>query len=201
MNISQLKEKISTLTPLTGLVDFYLAESKSLEKRETQFIISDMDDTLISRHKLTIDEPLLKKNRGQEGNKVIINHFGIHNIVQRFYKDQNPPQDIINIMKEAHDSLILTAGVPEFAIMKYRVAWLDDFPIQVVYDGKDKILKTLQYVLFDLKYIPSEIIIYEDRPQYFVEYRELIENILWTQVTIMKVEMNGNDWYKSIEEI
>jgi hypothetical protein len=134
-----------------------------------------MDDTLISRHRLAIDEPLLKESRGQEGNKVVINHFGIHDIVSRFYEDQNPPQDIANIMREVDDCLVLTAGVPEYAMMKYRAADLSEFPIQVVYDGKDKILKTLQYVLFELKYIPSEIIVYEDRPQYFIEYRELIE--------------------------
>jgi hypothetical protein len=79
-----------------------------------------MDDTLISRHRLAIDEPLLKENRGQEGNKVVINHFGIPYIIDTFYAKQNPPQDIVNIMKEAADSLVLTAGVPEYAMMKYR---------------------------------------------------------------------------------
>jgi hypothetical protein len=104
-------------------------------------------------------------------------------------------------MKEAADSLVLTAGVPEYAMMKYRATWLENFPVEVVYDGKDKILKTLQYVLFKLKYIPSEIVVYEDRPQYFVEYRELIEWLLWTKLTIMYVEMDGNDGYKKIAEV
>jgi hypothetical protein len=163
---------------LTGLVDFYLEESSKLEKRDAVFSIADMDDTLISRDRLAIDEPLLKESRGQEGNKVVINHFGIHNIVERFYANQNPPQDIANIMKNSSDSLVLTAGVPEYAMMKYKAANLSEFPIQVVYDGKDKILKTLQYILFELKYIPDEIVIYEDRPQYFVEYKDLIEGVL-----------------------
>ncbi len=200
-NIETLKKLILWLTPLTGLVDFYIEESAKLEKRGSRFIISDMDDTLISRHRLAIDEPLLKENRGQEGNKVVINHFGIPYIIDTFYAKQNPPQDIVNIMKEAADSLVLTAGVPEYAMMKYRATWLENFPVEVVYDGKDKILKTLQYVLFKLKYIPSEIVVYEDRPQYFVEYRELIEWLLWTKLTIMYVEMDGNDGYKKIAEV
>lgn len=201
MEIQRLKKLISGLTPLTGLVDFYLTEVETLEKRQTTFIISDMDDTLISRHRLAIDEPLLKENRGQEWNKVVINHFGIHDIVKRFYTDQNPPQDIVNKMKQAEDCLILTAWVPEYAMMKYKAAGLEKSPIQVVYDGKDKILKTLQYVLFELKYIPAKIIVYEDRPQFFVEYRELIEWILGCKLTIMYVEMDGNEEYKKIEEL
>jgi len=201
MNIQTLKTIISRLTPLTGLVDFYIQESVKLEKRETKFIISDMDDTLISRHRLAIDEPMLKEARGQEWNKVVINHFGIDDIVSRFYENQNPPQDITDKMREAWDALVLTAWVPEYAMMKYKAAGLQEFPIEVVYDGSDKILKTLQYVLFTLKYIPSEIIVYEDRPRYFIEYRELIEWVLWTKLTIMYIEMDGNDGYKKIEEI
>lgn len=201
LNTDQLKELISWLTPLTGLVDFYIEESNKLEKRDTTFVISDMDDTLISREQLAIQEPLLKENRGQEGNKVVINHFGIPYIIDKFYANQNPPQDIVNIMRNAQDSLVLTAWVPEYAMMKYRVAWLEEFPIQVVYDGSDKILKTLQYIIFELKYIPSEIVVYEDRPQYFIEYRELIEWVLWTKLTIIYVEMDGNDSYKKIEGI
>lgn len=201
MKKNTLYSLIRRLTPLTGLVDFYIEESSKLERRESKFIISDMDDTLISRHRLAIDEPLLKENRGQEWNKMVINHFWIHNIIERFYTDQNPPQDIADVMRKTDDSLVLTAGVPEYAMMKYRAAWLEEFPIEIVYDGKDKILKTLQYILFQLKYIPSEIVVYEDRPQYFIEYRELIEWLLWTKLTIMYVEMDGNDGYKKIEEI
>ena len=201
LNTDQLKELISWLTPLTGLVDFYIEESNKLEKREVTFIISDMDDTLISREQLAIQEPLLKVNRGQEGNKVVINHFGIPYIIDKFYANQNPPQDIADKMRESTDCFILTAWVPEYAMMKYRAAWLEEFPIRIVYDGQDKILRTLQYVLFELKYIPSEIIVYEDRPQYFIEYKDLIEWVLWTKLTIMYVEMDGNDGYKKIEEI
>ncbi len=197
----QLKEVISELTPLTGLVDFYLAEVQNLKKEKSVFIISDMDDTLICRDQLAIQEPLLKENRGQEWNKMVINHFWIHDIIKRFYQDQNPPKDIVNKMKAIKDTLVLTAGVPEYAMMKYKAAWLEDFPIEIVYDGQDKILKTLQYILFTLKYIPSEIIVYEDRPQHFIKYRELIEQLLWSKLTIMYVEMDGNKGYKKIEEV
>ncbi len=198
---TQLKEKISWLTNRVGFVDFYLTEVKKLEKRDTKFIICDIDDTLLSRDRLAIDEPLLKKNRAQAGNDVVINHFGIHDIIERFYVNQNAPQDIIDIMKWNEENLVLTAWVPEYAQMKAKAGNFDMFPLVVVYEGKEKILETIRYVLFELKYIPSEIIVYEDRPQYFVEYRDFLESILWCKITIMFVEMNGNDGYKKIEAI
>ena len=201
MNTEQLKEKIFWLTDRIGLVDFYLEEIKKLEKRDSKFIICDIDDTLLCRERLAIEEPLLKENRGQAGNDVVINHFGIHNIIDRFYANQNAPQDIIDLMKENEDNLILTAWIPEYAQMKARAWNFDSFPIRVVYAGEDKILETIRYILFDLKYIPSEIIVYEDRPEYFVEYRDFLEEILWTRLTIMYVEMNGNNGYKKIEAI
>jgi hypothetical protein len=52
-----------------------------------------------------------------------------------------------------------------------------------------------------LKYIPNTIVIFEDRPQYFVEYRDLIEDVLWVNLIINKVIMDWNDSIPSIEEI
>lgn len=200
MNIKQLKEKISNITDLTGLVDIYIYEVKKLEKKQTQVRISDLDYTLFSRDEQLAWEQLLRENRGNLGNKVIVNEVWVPNIIQKYYLEKAYPQDIISQMNPKTD-MILTAGFPEFQYAKTQAMKINHFPIRIVLNPTDKILELIRYVLYTLKFIPSEIIIYEDRPQYFVEYRELIENILWTQVTIMKVEMNGNDGYKSIEEI
>jgi hypothetical protein len=97
--------------------------------------------------------------------------------------------------------IILTAGMPELQIMKARWAGLEKYTLRVVAEWKDKILEAIRYVLFELKYIPSEIIVYEDRPQFFIEYRALIEWVLWTKLTIMYVEMDGNNGYKKIEAV
>ena len=196
----RLKEIISGLTDRVGLVDFYIQEASTLPRKNNKLIISDMDDTLLSRSRLSEEEALLRENRGQEWNKVVINHFGIHNIVERFYTNQNPPQDIVNIMKQNDENLIMTAWVPEYALMKARAWNLDCFPVRVTESWEDKITETIRYILFELKYIPSEIIVYEDRPQYFIQYRELIEWVLGCELTIMKVVMDGNDGYKSIEQ-
>jgi len=195
----RLKEIISGLTDQTGLVDFYIEEAAKLERRDNSFIMCDMDDTLISRSHITDAEELLRINRGAAGNKLIINHFGINNIISRFYENQNPPQDIAKLLSP-ENSIILTAWVIEYQYRKRESIWLTHIPIKIVWDGKDKIMACIQHVLFVLKYIPSEIIIYEDRPQYFIQYRELIEWVLGCELTIMKVVMDGNDGYKSIEQ-
>ena len=104
----------------------------------------------------------------------MINHIGINTMVQKYYEGKKYPSEIIEKLSP-ENSLILTAGIPEYQHGKVRAMNIQHIPMQVVWEGKDKILETIRYVLFELKYIPAEIIIYEDRPQYFLEYKELIE--------------------------
>lgn len=201
MNLKNLQNKLSEITEFTGLAEYYLEKAKSLPKKERVFIISDMDDTLLARSPLTQAEELLRTHRGMEGNKVVINHFGISDIVSRFYSDTNPPKDIQDMLRDpSYDSLILTAWVPEFAYEKALAGWLLDIPFCVVDSAQDKILKTLQYVVQTLRYIPSEIRIYEDRPNFFIEYKELIEELLGTKLSVFYVEMNENESYKTIKQ-
>ncbi len=195
-----LKKLISNLTPQVWLVDTYMSEAKKLEKKDTIFHICDVDDTLFGRRDQLESEPMLQEKRWYEWNTYMINEIGIHNMIQKHYIWKTFPKDIIS-QCTPENSLLLTAGIPEYQYMKVAAMNLEKYPLEIVWEWKDKIMKTLQYILFELKYIPAEIIVYEDRPQFFVEYRELIEQTLWTKLTIMKVEMDGNDGYKSIDEI
>ncbi len=196
----KLKEIISTLTDQIGLVNLYIHESEELKKKDTSFIICDLDYTLFSRDEQIEWEPMLKEKRGYEGNTYMINHIGINNMVAKYYEWKKYPQDIIKKLSP-ESSLILTAGIPEYQHKKRRSMNIEHIPMKVVWEWKDKVLETIRYVLFELKYIPAEIIVYEDRPQFFVEYKELIEWALWTKLTIMYVEMDGNEGYKKIEEL
>ena len=195
-----LKNLISGLTDQVGLVDFYLEEAKTLPKKDCVFSICDLDDTIFARADQLACEPELVKRRGYEWNTYMINEIGLHNMIQKYYQWKTYPKEIIE-KNTPENTLILTAGIPEYQELKSRALKLTHFPMQVVWEWKDKILATIRYVIFELKYIPSEIIVYEDRPQYFVEYRELIEWVLGTKLTIMFVEMNGNIWYNKIEEM
>ena len=52
-----------------------------------------------------------------------------------------------------------------------------------------------------MKFIPNKIIVYEDRPEYFIENKSLIEDFLWTTLEIMFVEMLDNKNEPNIKKI
>ncbi len=200
LSTQELKEKISNLTDQIGLIDCYLIEVSKLPKKQTVFSIIDLDDTLFSRKQMLENDKRLRENRWYTGNMIVINEIGLHNMIEKYYRWKKYPQEIIS-EKDPQASLILTAWVPEYQKLKQEEMWISHFPMRIVWEGKDKVLETIRYVLFELRYIPKEIIVYEDRPQYFIEYRDLIEWVLWIKLTIMYVEMDGNNGYKKIEEV
>lgn len=192
------KEFLEKLWENSSLIDFYLKESQNIWKKDTIIRVCDFDDTLFSRDKQLQDKNL-RENRAEKGINFIVENYGIHEFSKKYYRNKTIPQEILSLLKKDSD-IILTAWLIELQQIKLREAWLWEYNIKIVYSWKDKILETIRYVLFELKYIPSEIIVYEDRPQFFIEYRELIEWVLWCKLTIMYVEMDGNDGYKKIEE-
>ncbi|NDK09825.1 hypothetical protein GW846_03540 [Candidatus Gracilibacteria bacterium] len=191
--------KMKKLTDRPLVLNFYIEEVKHLEKKESALRVSDLDDTLFGRGDQLESEVKLRENRGASGIDVIINDLGLHTFIQEQYHTDFP-RDILDLLDPKID-IILTAGMVELQRMKAQKMQLDNYTVKIVDTGIDKIMAVIQYVIFELKYIPSEIIVYEDRPEYFIEYRELMESLLGTKLTIMFVEMNGNDGYKSIQEV
>ncbi|MCH8518161.1 hypothetical protein LAT59_00140 [Candidatus Gracilibacteria bacterium] len=201
MNKEGLQEYMRELGERTGLIDFYLQEIASLSKDEDIVIrIVDFDDTLFSREEQLEKESALRENRGGAGIDVIVNSMGISQFIDTYYRGHDFPHDIFNLMNPETD-VILTAGLRELQYMKTEAVGLLDFPTTVVDEGKDKVLEVLRYIVFEFGVIPREVIIYEDRPEYFIQYRELLESLLGIKITIMKVEMDGNRGYKRIEEV
>lgn len=196
-----LKKLMLELGEREGLVDFYLQEIASLSKEKDMIIrIVDFDDTLFSRTEQLEKEKKLSENRAGAGIDVIVNEMGISHFIDTYYRGQDFPKDIFNLLDSETD-LILTAGLRELQYMKTEAVGLLDFPTTVVNEGKDKILETLRYIVFEFGIIPAEVIIYEDRPDHFIKYRELLEGLLWCKITIILVEMDGNRGYKKIEAI
>lgn len=196
----ELKHVFSELTEQTGLLDFYCEQAEKLERKEIDFSICDLDDTLFSRAEQLENEPMLKAKRGYEWNTYMINEIGINSMIEKYYVGKNYPQDILKQCDIAN-TLILTAGIPEYQMRKYESLNLAPYAIEIVREGKDKVLATIRYILFSLKYIPTSITVYEDRPQFFIKYRTLIEWCLNTKLKIFFVEMDGNRWYKKIEAV
>jgi hypothetical protein len=199
-NINTLKEKITGLTERTWLVDFYIKEAQKLEKKDSILRIADFDDTLFGRRDQLEAETKLKELRWDAGTTFILNEMWVHTYIEKYYKWVTLQSEILDLLDKNTD-IILTAGMKELQTMKIRAVDLDSYNLKIVDFWEDKILESIRYVLFELRYIPTEIVVYEDRPQYFIEYRELIEWILWTKLTIMFVEMDWNEGYKSIKEV
>jgi hypothetical protein len=96
-----------------------------------------------------------------------------------YYNNVSIPTEILSKLDSSRDIVMTAGGSRDFQIAKVRSCKeLDDFKLVVTKDAQEKVPELIRHVLFELRYIPSEIIIYEDRPQYFIEYRELIESVL-----------------------
>jgi hypothetical protein len=126
--------------------------------------------------------------------------MGIEEYIQNFVANRNYPRDIISTLDSKKD-LILTAGIYETQLAKIRACGLENYQVLVTPNGQDKILASIRYVLFTLKYLPKTITLYEDRPEYFLEYRDLIEDVLETKLIIKKVVLHGNTGKMDITEM
>ncbi len=184
------------------LLEFWSEYANWLEKQDTIFQVSDFDYTLFSRDEQFEKIPELLENRWDLWPKYLFENFGMSSFIENFYVTTTIPTEIVERLDSSRD-IIMTAGASkDFQLAKIRsIPALKNFTVVSTLDGEQKIPELIRYVLFSLQYIPSEIIIYEDRPEYFIEHTSLIEKTLWTKLTVMKVEMDWNSGYKSIEEV
>lgn len=187
-----MKEKLLELTPFNWLYDLWKELVEKMDKQEWNIIISDLDDTIFSRKEQLEWSEELRNNRGIKWNFKIINEISISPYIQKWVKWKKYPKNIISLLNKETD-LILTAWFLEIQKMKVTELWIQDYNMIVVDTAKDKIISTIQYIIFDLWYIPSSITIYEDRPEFFMEYKSLLEDILSTKIIINKVVMQGNN--------
>ena len=195
-----MQNKLKQLTPYYGLYDFWKHKVKDLEKKDINFNILDLDDTIFSVSERVNSHKMFQENRAEKWNLLIINELWLKEVTQKWYKNKPFPTQLIDSVK-TDESLILTAWIREYQEEKIMHLWLQSFNALITDTWEDKIIALIRYIIFDLKYIPSMITVYEDRPQYFIEYRDLLEEILWCKITIMYVQMTGNKGYKKIEEI
>ncbi|MCH2188916.1 hypothetical protein MK079_03745 [Candidatus Gracilibacteria bacterium] len=184
------------------LEEFWSELAKKLEKKDNIFQVADFDYTLFSRDEQFTGIPELLNNRADKGPAYLFENYGMIEFLEKYYKNHPLPKGIIEKFDPSRDIIMTAGGSKDFQIAKVRSCpELNDFRVVLTYDGKEKIPELIRYILFELRYIPSEIIVYEDRPQYFVEYRDFVEETLGTKLTVMKVEMDGNEGYKSIGEV
>lgn len=184
------------------LEELKLLENKKnkLEKKDIDLIISDFDDTIFSTDRV-IKNDYRKGRRWDEWNQFLKeNPEIIKEIIEKEYNSVKFPKTIFWKLRLNHD-LILTKWIPEFQPYKLKATWCDKFNHIITDSAEKKIIETINYVVNNLWFIPNKITVYEDRPEYFIKHRELIESFLNTKLEIMFVEMNWNENEPKITEI
>jgi len=195
-----MKEKLLELTQFNWLYNHWKNLVSQLDKKDVNIIVTDLDDTIFSRNEQLEWSEELRKNRGVNWNTKIINEIWIKNYIDTWVKWKDYPKNIISLLNKKTD-VIITAGFLEIQKMKVQELWISDYKMIVVDEWKDKIISTIQYIIYDLGFIPSSITIYEDRPEFFVKYRDLLSDILWTKIIVNKVHMTDNNTSPEIIEI
>ena len=195
-----MKNKLKNLTPHNFIIDYWKDEIIKLNKKDIEINVADFDYTIFSRDEQLEKEQYLRENRGDLWPKAISENWWINKYINIYYKNKNFPKNILEKFDIKYD-LILTAWVYEFQIAKLIACNLWNYNFVITKNWEDKILELIRYIIYKLKFIPSKITVYEDRPQYFIEYRDLIEDVLWIKLKIMYVEMDWNDGYKKIEKV
>ena len=172
---------------------------KNLIKKDEFLIVSDLDDTIFSTYNI-IKEDYRKWKRWDNWNQYIIKNNLIDKIINLEYKNHKYPTIITKLLKPNKD-LILTAWIKEFQEKKISALWLEQIKYIIVNKASEKIEALILYIINDLKYIPKTIIIYEDRPEYFIKYSEYIEKLLWTKIEIMIVDIKNNNKNPKIKKL
>ncbi len=204
--LEELKEKISSenLKKLELFLKNEILkiekEKNNLEKKNEEIIISDLDDTIFSTFERFIYYPELKLKRWNIWNKYIIENIWFNDFIKNFYKNKTFPKTVSSKLKEKKD-LILTAWIKELQIMKIKELWLDNLNYIITEKAEEKIFALIKYIIFDLKFLPKKIIIYEDRPHFFIYFKEFLENFLETQIEIIYVEMDWNEFEPKFKKI
>lgn len=183
MNLEKLKKK-----------------AEKLQKKDSDLIIIDFDDTIFSRKEQLEKDENLVKFRWEAGTKYILENIGIKKYIKKYYAWKKFPDSITSKLRKHHD-LILTAWLKKFQKAKLKATWLNHFNYKIVDHAMKKPDKLIKYVVEDLGFIPKKIVVYEDRPNYFIENKKFIEEFLWTTLKIMFVEMKNNDEKPKITKI
>lgn len=139
-------------------------------KKEIVLNVLDFDDTLYSRFN-QLQDPLFQDNRWSDWNRVL-RQVWIDNFVNKFYKRSWAVLKLLKIIENQnynHRSIILTAWEMDLQKLKCEAVWIEcNKPkVVIVKESKNKPMKMLLEIL-ESWYIPGKIIVYEDRPEFFL---------------------------------
>lgn len=188
-----------------SILYFSLALSRLPIVPEVTLNMLDFDDTLYSRyHQLQL--PLLQDNRWSSGNDVLRDIIWYDDFLRAYYNRNDAVRRLLRIIDAqdtTHKALILTAWEREWQTKKINTIGLSQpkVPIEVVANSQDKPRKLLEYII-SLGYIPWKIIIYEDKPEYFLDIGETLSKLLpGTEIVVDKITLSQRSQQRQIEKI
>ncbi|PIE85558.1 hypothetical protein CSA08_01335 [Candidatus Gracilibacteria bacterium] len=139
---------------------------------------------LSDKEKIEALEKYVKKYYGRSNGKNILGHIGnIDNFV---------------IKKPNLTSVIITAGIDTLQKLKLQYSGMFEVPTIIVESGKEKVKALINYIINNLGYIPSEITINEDKPEFFIKYGKVLTEILGIKINVNTIKINKE---KNIAEI
>ena len=155
----------------------------------------DVDWTLISKSQIWSQSPRLRSKT---------THW-VYEELQNLFSATVLPRVLLDKIDTRFD-YILTAWNIWVQTQKIRNLSHKNVPLWeirriIVPNSADKIKRFIDEAVYDTWVIADQLIIYEDTTEYFVEYQDLIEFMLWTRLRILKVIMNDDNSYKSIEQV
>ncbi len=193
-----LAEDIMKLTWLSVNSIIKLTEKLSLLKIKKEVVLNvlDFDDTLYSRFN-QLQSSLYQDNRWNEWNK-LIRQNGIDNFIKKFYKKTWAVLKLFKILENQnhnHRSIILTAWENDLQLLKCEAIWIvwNKPKIVVVKESKNKPMKMLSEII-ESWYIPWKIIVYEDRPEFFLWNNwKTLAKMLWIEIVVDHIFLEQDD--------
>lgn len=96
---------------------------------------------------------------------------------------------VINVRSEIN--LIITAtSARELSKIKLQKTWMDGYPYKLVDNPSEKLIVMVKYIK-NLWFIPKEIVVNEDKPEYFYRYWMVLSKFLWTKIRVKKIRINN----------
>lgn len=160
-----------------------------MPKNDEDFVVADFDDTIFSRNGQVFHN-MFRENRWDSAFFIIDKYiWWLDKFISTFYLwDFIACPKFVKIIK-LYTSLILTAWREDLQRAKIEASWLSSIPSIVVSDSRTKPSMLIRYIIFKLWYIPREIHIFEDKPEYFKNLAGLLARLFQTKICIHKV------WY------
>ncbi len=196
-----LQEELHVPDTIGGVYRYWQRQIAELERKDINVNICDYDATLFGRKEQLETNSDLAENRGDKWIQYYMNEMWLTKFIDTYFKGTSVPDDIIQHLNPEYD-LILSMWLWEAQHAKINAnPHLKNIKQIFISRHEKKIIEMIRYIIFDLKFIPKSITVYEDRPEIFIDFREFIEDLFGCELKITKVLLQDNKKYDIWEEV